>query len=142
MIVTGSGTPTRALGPAGSPSSTWRCLARRGMLHSECESFDHVVLAPGHRSTHDDAGVEQAVHLAHGTATLRLRTGSREVGAGELILVPAGCGAVLEAGPGGAGLLVLRVLSSASRAALPPRVPELPLLERTIGVPASEELVA
>ena len=25
----------------------WRCLARRGMLHSECEALDYVRLAPG-----------------------------------------------------------------------------------------------
>jgi mannose-6-phosphate isomerase-like protein (cupin superfamily) len=27
--------------------AVWRCLGRRGMLYSECESFDYVKLAPG-----------------------------------------------------------------------------------------------
>ncbi|MEU6094314.1 cupin domain-containing protein [Streptomyces sp. NPDC047079] len=144
MIVTSPGTPTRALRPTGAPTSTWRCLARRGMLHSECESFDHVVLSPGLLSRHDDPGVEQAVHVASGSATLRVRDGSRQLRAGDLVLVPTTSGAVLEAGPEGAELLVLRVLSSASRAAMPPRVPELPVHERAIGVPAqaSAERVA
>ncbi|MYW18680.1 hypothetical protein GT039_24655, partial [Streptomyces sp. SID2955] len=66
MIVTEPGTPTRALRPAGTPAATWRCLARRGMLHSECETFDHVVLPPGGSSRHDDPGVEQTVHLVRG----------------------------------------------------------------------------
>ncbi|WP_369393225.1 hypothetical protein AB5J72_40970 [Streptomyces sp. CG1] len=136
MIVTEPGTPTRALRPTGTPAATWRCLARRGMLHSECETFDHVVLPPGSSSRHDDPGVEQAVHLVHGSAELVTRDEARPVAAGDLVLVCATSGAVVQAGPDGAELLVLRVLSSASRSALPPRVPELPVHERAIGVPS------
>ncbi|MER7913187.1 MULTISPECIES: cupin domain-containing protein [unclassified Streptomyces] len=136
MIVTGTGTPTRALGPAGAAAPTWRCLARRGMLHSECETFDHVVLPPGRTGRHDDPGVEQAVHVLRGTAELRLGGTARRLDADDVVLVPAGTAALVEAGPDGAELLVLRVLSKASHTALPPRVPELPPRERAIGNPA------
>lgn len=34
----------------------WRCLGRRGMLYSECESFDYVRLSPG--AVIDDRGRE------------------------------------------------------------------------------------
>jgi len=46
MIVTDT---DRAVGgplwPEGA--ATWQCLARRGMLHSECEAVDHLVLPGG-----------------------------------------------------------------------------------------------
>lgn len=143
MIVTGTSTPTRALGPAGTTAPTWRCLARRGMLHSECETFDHVVLPPGRTSRHDDPGVEQAVHVLRGTAALRLGEEARRLDADDVVLVPAGTGALVEAGPDGAELLVLRVLSKDSHTALPPRVPELPPRERAIGnrIPRPQEHV-
>ncbi|MEU3754220.1 cupin domain-containing protein [Streptomyces olivoreticuli] len=132
MIVNEPGTPTRALGPADATAPTWRCLARRGMLHSECETFDHVVLPPGRPSRHDDPGVEQAVHVLRGTATLWLGEEKRQLDADDVVLVPATTRALVEAGPDGVELLVLRVLSKASRVALPRRVPELPLHERAI----------
>ena len=44
MISTTTAEPSRTVGAAGE-QVTWRCLARRGMLHSECESIDHVRLA-------------------------------------------------------------------------------------------------
>ncbi|RBM06240.1 hypothetical protein [Streptomyces sp. PT12] len=135
MIVTGTGTPTRTL-PLDGAERTWRCLARRGMLHSECESFDHVVLAPGQRRDFDTEGVEHAVLLLAGGAALAGPEAPRPLGAGDLALVPGTADASVVAGENGAEALVLSVLSEAARLLLPARIPEIPPGRRSIGVPA------
>jgi hypothetical protein len=48
--------------------AVWRCLGRRGMLFSECESFDYVRLAPG--SVLDERGrgeIEEAWFVVSGS---------------------------------------------------------------------------
>lgn len=48
--------------------AVWRCLGRRGMLFSECESFDYVRLAPG--SVLDERGrddIEEVWFVVRGT---------------------------------------------------------------------------
>lgn len=47
--------------------AVWRCLGRRGMLFSECESFDYVRLSPG--SVLDERGrgdIEEAWFVVRG----------------------------------------------------------------------------
>jgi len=69
MIVSNSGDGlTRTLdGSVGE--AVWRCLGRRGMLFSECESFDFVRLAPG--AVLDERGrgdIEEAWFVLRGEA--------------------------------------------------------------------------
>jgi mannose-6-phosphate isomerase-like protein (cupin superfamily) len=48
--------------------AVWRCLGRRGMLFSDCESFDYVRLAPG--SVLDERGrgdIEEAWFVLRGS---------------------------------------------------------------------------
>ncbi len=127
MIVTTVTSPARTVG-AGGEDIRWRSLARRGMLHSECESFDHVRLPPG---------TEFSLCSRHGTEqvwfTLR---GAGEVSSGpghatghplrkdDLVIAPHGdAQVVLRAGSAGLDLLWLTVLPSAVTVALPGRKP-------------------
>lgn len=70
--------------------AAWRCLGRRGMLYSECESFDYVRLAPG--AVLDERGredVEEAWFVLGGRGEFVDGEGcSRPVREGELILCP------------------------------------------------------
>jgi hypothetical protein len=50
VIVTDAAVGTGgALLDAGGGVTSWVCLARRGMLHSECDAVDHLRLEPGTR---------------------------------------------------------------------------------------------
>ncbi|MEK8104585.1 hypothetical protein NKG94_04240 [Micromonospora sp. M12] len=46
MIVDNGTAPARRTDGAG-PDRRIRCLARRGMLHSECQAIDHIRMAAG-----------------------------------------------------------------------------------------------
>ncbi|MED7949885.1 hypothetical protein [Streptomyces sp. BE303] len=127
MIVTGTGGPRLLLGP-GTQRVRTRCLARRGMLHSECEAFEHVRLGPG--ACFDLAGresTEAAWYVLRGPVALLdcpdlpLRLLDR----GALVLAPHGESVHLHGGPLGAELLCLTVLPARVGAALPERRPEL-----------------
>jgi redox-sensitive bicupin YhaK (pirin superfamily) len=131
MIVQRAGHPGLRVAADGADQS-WTCLARRGMLHSECEAVDLLSLRPGagteHRASDD---VDEAVYVLDGTGTLTVDGESRPVSAGRLALLRHDAGAVITAGPDGLRLLSVRVLPRAVSEALPPRVPELPPAERT-----------
>ncbi len=103
--------------PGGEVS--WRCLARRGMLHSECEAVDLVRLPPNVPfAPSGTEGVESAWPVLRGGGTLD----GRELRPGDVVLVPVG-GARLDAGPHGLEFLWVAVLSADVSRALPPRVP-------------------
>ncbi|XVV02580.1 cupin domain-containing protein [Actinosynnema sp. CA-248983] len=133
MIVTPPAAPSRTFGDGGSVA--WRCLVRRGMLHSETESVDVVRLPPGAVfAPPGTEGVESAWLLLHGSATLAdgatpaegaALAGGAAVRAGDVVLVPAG-GARLAAGAEGVEFLWVAVLPAAVSGALPPRSPVAP----------------
>ncbi|MEU9481052.1 hypothetical protein [Streptomyces sp. NPDC048191] len=124
MIVSRSA--AHAVREGGGPAR--RCLARRGMLHSECEAVDHVRLPAGAPVEDSGRGGTDEVWLVlSGAVTVeeydsvpwRLRPG-------EVMLSPAGARPRLTAADGGAELLLLAVLPHDRVRRLPRRVPELP----------------
>ncbi|WP_051966553.1 pirin family protein [Kitasatospora mediocidica] len=129
MIVTGTARPTVLVGP-GTHRIRIRCLARRGMLHSECEAFDHVRLSPAacYDLTGRD-GTEAAWYVLRGSVAL-LDEGlpqrpRRALVEGDLVLAPRGGEVHLHGGPLGAELLCLTVLPSTVSNRLPSRRPDL-----------------
>ncbi|MCF3119170.1 hypothetical protein IPZ68_05540 [Streptomyces arenae] len=131
MIVNSQDLPARYL-RSGAPDSTWRCLARRGMLHSECEAFEQVRLAADTGWAHDpEHGTEVTLYAVAGAGTVRDASGERPLAAGHVLLVPARSALRVTAGPGGLNLAVVRVLPAEITAELPARVPELPAHEQT-----------
>lgn len=128
MIVTTVTSPAHTVG-AGGDSILWRSLARRGMLHSECESFDYVRLAPGTEFALRGRHASEEVWFAlRGTGRLGSGPGdttSRPVRAGDLVLVghDGGDQVVLRAGAGGLEVLWLTVWPAALTRALPARKP-------------------
>ncbi|MER7009194.1 hypothetical protein ABT297_39970 [Dactylosporangium sp. NPDC000555] len=116
----------------------WRCLARRGMLHSECEAVDLLDVPPGGSVVHRDAdGVDEAFYVVSGAGEVSIAAAlvgaaAYRVTAGALALVQHDVTAVLRAGPEGLRLVAIRVLPAATSADLPLRVPQLPPAERTL----------
>jgi hypothetical protein len=121
MIVTSTSAATR--NTDGGAEILVRCLARRGMLHSECEAYDFVRLDPwtpfegGCR-----AGAEQAWYVIDGQLSL---DGGDALATGELLLVPEDCEPRAVAGSQGARLVTVSVLAAAVAARLPHRAPEM-----------------
>jgi mannose-6-phosphate isomerase-like protein (cupin superfamily) len=74
--------------------AVWRCLGRRGMLYSECESFDYVRLAPG--AVLDERGregIEEAWFVLCGEGEILDDGGDLlPVRAGDLVLRPCEAG--------------------------------------------------
>ncbi|RSN57144.1 cupin domain-containing protein [Amycolatopsis sp. WAC 04182] len=69
MIVSNSGDGLTRTVDGSAGEALWRCLGRRGMLFSECESFDFVRLAPG--AVLDERGrgdIEEAWFVLRGKA--------------------------------------------------------------------------
>ncbi|MEU7580458.1 hypothetical protein AB0B50_22985 [Streptomyces sp. NPDC041068] len=131
MIVNSQDLPARYLRP-GAPESTWRCLARRGMLHSECEAFEQIRLAPDTGWSHDaDHGTEVTLYVVAGRGTVDDEAGRRPLDPGSVLLVPARSALRVTAGGDGLNLAVVRVLPTEITAELPARVPELPAHEQT-----------
>jgi mannose-6-phosphate isomerase-like protein (cupin superfamily) len=127
MIITNVTSPARTVG-AGGETIRWRSLARRGMLHSECESFDHVRLAPGTElALCSRYATEQVWFTLRGAGEVGDGPGhatGHPVREGDLVLAPhGGDQVVLRAGSAGLDLLWLTVLPSAVTAALPGRKP-------------------
>ncbi|MFG2824037.1 hypothetical protein ACGFX4_31985 [Kitasatospora sp. NPDC048365] len=127
MIVAGRDNPAVHLGP-GTQRLRTRCLARRGMLHSETESFDHLRIGPG--ACFDPPGrdgTEAAWYVLRGQVALLDRPGRphRTLAEGDLLLAPDGRRVHLHGGPFGAELLCLTVLPDRVSAELPPRRPDL-----------------
>jgi hypothetical protein len=132
MIVQRLGDPVR-VGVDGIARAQWDCLARRGMLHSECVSIDHLRLAPlaGVAKERRD-GEEKALYVVAGRGSLRGEDsgdsgdGEVELNAGRLALLGASDEVSVHAGDEGLELLILTVLPSAVSELLPARAPELP----------------
>jgi mannose-6-phosphate isomerase-like protein (cupin superfamily) len=119
----------------GSTSSTrdsgeeirWRSLARRGMLHSECESFDYLRLAPGTEfALRGRQGTESVWFTVAGTG-LVVESDPVSAGctlkAGDLVLLPAGKDVRLVSGDSGLELLWLSVMPREVTQSLPIRRP-------------------
>lgn len=114
--------------PAGRPAVARRCLARRGMLHSECEAVDHIRTEPhGEIETTGRGGTDEVWLVLSGAVTVE-ETDSAPwtLRRDELMLSPAGARPKLTAQRDGAELLHLAVLPHSVVRQLPPRVPELP----------------
>ncbi|MFD8080287.1 hypothetical protein ACFV4F_01125 [Kitasatospora sp. NPDC059722] len=97
------------LGPNGERVRV-RCLARRDMLTSACESFDHLRLSPGaHHVLPGRADAETVLHVLRGTATIGQQADEpgHLASDGDLLLAVSGRTLHLEAGPLGAELLCL-----------------------------------
>ncbi|MFB6888077.1 hypothetical protein ACFCX4_02020 [Kitasatospora sp. NPDC056327] len=111
---------------AGPDRRTWSCLARRGMLHSETETFDLWRLPPGERLVHAVRdGVEETLFVLSGTGTAAHGPDRLPIAEGSLVLARHDCAVTVTAGPGGLRLLSTRVLPRALSTALPARVPRL-----------------
>lgn len=127
MIVNASHRTT-ALHTGGPDPLRVRCLARRGMLHSECEAVDRVSLAPHAR--YDLVGrddTEAAWYVLSGPLTLH-PPGAPPTGtplhSRDLLLAPTAQDVALRAGPLGAELLCLTLTPEAVARRLPPRTPD------------------
>lgn len=127
MIITNVTSPARTLGADGE-SIRWRSLARRGMLHSECESFDHVRLAPGTKfALRGRDATEQVWFTLRGGGEVSDGPGyatGHPLHPGDLVVSPhGGDQVVLRAGSAGLDVLWLTVLPAAVTATLPGRKP-------------------
>jgi hypothetical protein len=133
MIATTIAGPTVLVGP-GTERIRVRCLARRGMLHSETEAIDYVRLSPG--ACFDlvgREGTEAAWYVLRGPVALlqihgddcQLDGHERLLTRGDLVLAPRGEHLRLYGGPLGAELLCLTVTPRAESDRLPPRRPEM-----------------
>ncbi|GHG62033.1 cupin domain-containing protein [Streptomyces griseocarneus] len=119
---------TAALHTGGREPLRIRCLARRGMLHSECEAVDRVSLAPhAHYDLVGRGGTEAAWYVLRGPLTARW-TGAPPttavLGDRDLVLARTAEDLTLRAGPEGAELLCLTVTPPAVTRHLPPRTPD------------------
>jgi hypothetical protein len=116
-------TPGNVRLDAAGPAPRWVCLARRGMLHSECEAVDGVLLPAGARlDRRGRDGVGDVWFVVSGT----LRTdGGARLRPGHLLVVPPDDTATGFTAVTPARLLSLSVLPDATVAALAPRRPDL-----------------
>ncbi|MGQ0774303.1 MAG: cupin domain-containing protein [Pseudonocardiales bacterium] len=106
--------------------AVWRCLGRRGMLYSECESFDYVRLAPG--AVLDERGraeIEEAWLVLCGEGEFFDEGGgSLPVQAGDLVLLPCGAGGGWRSSANSPlELLLLAMMPAAVSQRLPIRTP-------------------
>jgi hypothetical protein len=125
MIVADVASPVRLL-PAGPGSYRWQCLVRRGMIYSECESVDHILLGPSGSIVHEQRdGTEEAAFVVAGNGALTDSGGTYRLDRGCLVLLPAAAPAEIAAGPAGLELVVIHVLPRRASAVLPVRRPEL-----------------
>lgn len=128
IIATADSVVNRRLGGA-RPASAWMCLARRGMLHSECEAIDLVVLPPAATlDRHGRDGVGELWFVLAGEAEtgdgLRLTPGHL------LVITPDDRETRLTA-QAETRVLTISVLGAAATAALPVRTPtSAPIDER------------
>lgn len=104
----------------------WRCLGRRGMLYSECESFDYLRLAPGAvLDKRGREGIEEAWLVLSGEGEfLDDRGSSRPLRAGDLVLRPHEAGGGLRSSADSAlEVLLLAMLPASVSQRLPVRTP-------------------
>ncbi len=124
-------TDVTALGRAATSTGAvirWGCLARRGMLHSECEAVDYLELSPRAVVTMDGrTGAEEAWYVLDGCAEFSDPTTGvyADVAAGHLALRPAGASPILRNASSDTPLrlLLVVVLPRAVSDRLPPRSP-------------------
>jgi mannose-6-phosphate isomerase-like protein (cupin superfamily) len=128
VIVTDAGGAGLAASPL-QEAVQWGCLARRGMLYSECEAIDYLELAPqavvtaGGRS-----GTEEAWYVLDGRVQFDSETNeSRLAGRGDLVLLPAGTPSAVRnpSTETSAALLLIAVLPPAVTDRLPRRRPAI-----------------
>ncbi|MBW4722183.1 cupin domain-containing protein [Saccharothrix obliqua] len=119
MIVTSAAGLSRA-----ADDHAWRCLARRGMLHSECEAVDYLRLPPG--ATRDGRGrdgVDVVWFVLSGQGRFSDGNRSVELNPGDLLLSTGGSRGKLHSAAAPLELLSLTVLPTAVTERLPARVP-------------------
>ncbi|WP_406206366.1 hypothetical protein OH807_32680 [Kitasatospora sp. NBC_01560] len=119
IVTTASGAAAVILGPSGERVRL-RCLARRSMLMSPCESFDHLRLSPGARhAMPGQAEAETVLHVLRGSLLVGRSTGEPDHLAvdGDLLLARRAVTLHLEAGPLGAELLCLTLAAPRGTAA-------------------------
>ncbi|MCG8915760.1 cupin domain-containing protein [Actinokineospora sp. PR83] len=105
--------------------TAWRCLGRRGMLFSECESFDFVRLAPGATLEGSGSGdVEEVWFVLRGAGEFTGPGGRVTVRQGEVLLLPRAAGGSWRgAGEESVELLLLELMPAELSGPLPPRTP-------------------
>jgi hypothetical protein len=123
IVTEAAGLSATAAGPA------WRCLARRGMLHSETEAVDYLRLPPGTtRDGRGRQGLEAAWFVLSGQG--RFSDGAEHsvpLRPGDLVLWSGGTGGSLHsAATSPLELLALAVLPAAVTGRLPARCPVAP----------------
>ncbi|TDV56036.1 cupin domain-containing protein [Actinophytocola oryzae] len=126
MIVSNSGDGLTRTVDGGAGEAVWRCLGRRGMLFSECESFDYVRLAPG--AVIDERGrgdIEEAWFVLRGSA--EFVDDGREpllVGEGEMVFCShAAGGQWRNAGDSPVEMVFLALMPTSVSRRLPIRTP-------------------
>jgi mannose-6-phosphate isomerase-like protein (cupin superfamily) len=107
-------------------TALWRCLGRRGMLFSECESFDYVRLAPG--AVLDERGrgdVEEVWFVLRGRGEFLLDgEPALPVDEGHLVCCPHGTGGRWRGAEGSPlELLLLALMPASVSRRLPTRTP-------------------
>jgi hypothetical protein len=121
VIVTRIGAGSQMIGADGARLYS-RCLARRGMLHAECEAVDYVRLPAraefGLTGRHQGEAVWLVVG---GTGSV---PGVGPLAAGDVVLAPDDEVARIKAGDEDLELLWIRVLPASLSSRLPARQPE------------------
>ncbi|KJS62700.1 hypothetical protein [Streptomyces rubellomurinus] len=118
IVTTDSGAAMIVLGPNGERVRV-RALARRTMLASACETFDHLRLSPGaHHVIPGRPDTETVLHVLRGAAVVgQLSDAPVHLASdGDLLLARRGSPLHLEAGPLGAELLCLTLAVPRRRA--------------------------
>ncbi|GAA0690510.1 hypothetical protein GCM10010193_51080 [Kitasatospora atroaurantiaca] len=109
IVTTASASAMVVLGP-GSERTRVLCLARRDLLRSPCEAFEHVRLSPGaHHGRQGRPDAESAWYVLRGPVVAEQwpEPAQHLAADGDLLLVPRGHELRLQAGPLGAELLCL-----------------------------------
>lgn len=102
---------------------SWVCLARRGMLHSECEAVDLLVLAAGESlSRRGRDGIGEVWYALSGTATTG--DGTPVTAGSAVVISPEDSSASLTANVE-TRLVTVSVLADGTVARLPRRRPDL-----------------
>ncbi len=127
MIVSSIENTSRMLGPG--EEIQWRCLARRGMLYSECEAFDFLRLSPSTEfALKGMNGTEGAWFIVRGGGIL-CESDSAHIDVvleeHDLALLPDNESFLIHAGNEGMELLWLAVTSHVLTRFLPQRRPAI-----------------
>ncbi|MEV0223918.1 hypothetical protein [Streptomyces sp. NPDC050704] len=105
----------------------WRSVARRGMLFSECESIDHVVLKDGGTLSADPEDSTEALwYVVSGQARFQGGPGgtAHPVSEEHAVLVPAGVPGLLSS-TGTCEVIVMTCVPDSVARRLPQRAPSL-----------------